>query len=193
MGRRRLIIAGMPVIRLPDPGLVVLIGAAGSGKSTFAARHFKRSEILSSDALREQLTGDPGDQRADRLVFDILHRELDRRLASGGVTVVDATNVDARSRRALTDRAAAAGVPAVAIALDLPEETVLARNAARTHRVVDEAVVRRQLGRLGSSLDAARLASDGFIASWILRTTDDIATVRIERLDVVSPDRVRRS
>ncbi len=42
----------MTVIDLPDPSLVVLIGASGSGKSSFAARHFKPTEVLSSDFCR---------------------------------------------------------------------------------------------------------------------------------------------
>ena len=51
-------------LSIPDPSLVVLIGAAGSGKSTFAARHFAPGEVLSSDAYRALIAGDPADQRA---------------------------------------------------------------------------------------------------------------------------------
>ena len=37
-------------LTIPDYCLVVLIGASGSGKSTFAARHFLPTEVVSSDA-----------------------------------------------------------------------------------------------------------------------------------------------
>ena len=71
-----------PVLELPDPALVVLVGPAGAGKSTLAARHFAPDEVLASDAIRAELTGDPADQRATRRAFELLHRRLDARLAA---------------------------------------------------------------------------------------------------------------
>ena len=99
------------VIAIPDPSLVVLVGAAGSGKSTFAARHFAPDEVLSSDAFRALLSGDEADQRATKTAFSILHREVVRRLAAGRLVVVDATNVEHHARRALVERARAAACP----------------------------------------------------------------------------------
>src|SRR5919197_5801069 len=113
---RSLVASG--VVRIPDPSLVVLVGAAGSGKTTFAARWFAPEEVLSSDALREVVSGDAADQRATRSAFGILHRALTRRLAAGRLTVIDATNVQAYARRALLRRSALAGVPAVALVFD---------------------------------------------------------------------------
>ena len=136
----------MTTLDVPDPSLILLIGAAGSGKSTFAARHFVAAEILSSDAYRQLIAGDPADQSATRAAFAVLHASLDRRLRAGRLTVVDATNLTTAARRTLLSSAAAAGVPAVAIVLDLAPAVVLARNAARPDRVVPEDVVRRHLG-----------------------------------------------
>jgi protein phosphatase len=149
-------------IVIPDRALVVLVGAAGAGKTTFAARHFDPSETLSSDAFREILSGDPGDQRATRGAFSILHREVGRRLAAGGLVVVDATNVERHARLALIARARAGGVPAIAIVFDLPAAVVHDRNARRVGRVVDPAVVDRHLELLATALDAGRLAVEGF-------------------------------
>jgi protein phosphatase len=170
-------------IDLPDPSLVVLIGAAGSGKSTFAARNFAADEVLSSDRFRAMVSGDEADQGATHAAFGRLHRELARRLAAGKLTVVDATSVESSSRRALLARAAAAGVPATAIVLDLPVEIVLARNAARRPRVVDEDVVRHHLARLRTSLDgpAPQLEREGFAQVVVLRDPADIDSVRIRR------------
>ena len=151
-------------IDIADPSLVVLIGAAGAGKSTFAAHHFADDEVLSSDRFRALVSGDEADQSATHAAFSRLHRELARRLAAGKLTVVDATSLEPSSRRALLARAAAAGVPATAIVFDLPAETVLARNAARRQRIVDYSVVRHHLARLRASLDGPvpPLAAEGF-------------------------------
>ncbi len=150
------------VIPLPEPCLVVLVGAAGSGKSTFAARHFAAEAVLSSDAFRERIAGDPGDQTATRAAFAALHRALERRLAVGRTTVVDATNATTQARRALLVRSRAAGVPAVAIVLDLPEAVVRGRNASRGKRAVPDDVVRRHLAGVAAALHAGRLEGEGF-------------------------------
>jgi protein phosphatase len=170
-------------IDIPDPSLVVLIGAAGVGKSTFAARTFAPDEILSSDRFRAMVSGDEADQGATHAAFQRLHRELARRLAAGKLTVVDATSVEPSSRRALLARAAAAGVPATAIVLDLPAEIVLARNASRRPRVVDENVVRHHLARLRASLDgpAPPLYREGFAQVVVLRDPAEVERVRIRR------------
>jgi predicted ATPase len=73
----------MAAIVIPDPSLVLLVGAAGAGKSTLAARLFPADEIVSSDALRALISGDEGDQRVSGAAFRILHRTVRRRLARG--------------------------------------------------------------------------------------------------------------
>lgn len=168
-------------IAIPDPALVVLVGAAGSGKTTFAARHFAADEVLSSDALRAAISGDAADQRATRPAFAALHRMLARRLLAGKLTVVDATNVTPAARRALLRRAAAAGVPAVAIVLDLPPALVHARNAARPGRTVPADAVAVQLADLGTTLRAGGLEAEGFALVARLGDPAEVERVRIER------------
>jgi len=166
-------------LHLQDPSLLVLAGAAGSGKSTLAARLFTPDQVLSSDAFRAAVGGDAGDQRVTRTAFAILHRELARRMASGRVTVVDATNVTSWARRSLVRRAVAAGVPAVAIVLDLPPELVLARNATREGCIVPTEVVRDHLDDLARSLRRG-LEADGFSAIHVLRTATDVDALEVE-------------
>ena len=155
-------------IEIRDPSLVVLVGAAGSGKSTFAARWFDPSEVLSSDAFREILTGDPSDQRATKAAFSIIHREVTKRLAAKRTVVVDATNVESAARRQLIARARFAGVPTVAIVFALPRDAVLLQNAARPDRVVDPSIVERHLERLEAALPT--IAAEGFDKVETLRT-----------------------
>ena len=172
---------GRVVIVLPEPCLVVLIGAAGAGKSTFAARHFLAGEVLSSDAFRERISGDPGDQRATRPAFAALHRALARRLAAGLTTVVDATNATDHARRALLGRSRAAGMPAVAIVLDLREAVVLARNAGRGGRAVPDDAVLAHLADVAATRDAGRLEGEGFSAVIRLADPASVDAVVVDR------------
>jgi protein phosphatase len=160
-------------IQLPDPCLVALVGAAGAGKSTFAARHFAPDEVLSSDAYRGYVSGDPADQRATRIAFAAVHRALSSRLARGQLSVVDATSVRPAARDALLRLATAHGVPAVAIVLDLPAELVLGRNRIRLAGAVPEDAVRRQLLDLRRSVDSGLLAAEAWQA--VVRFTDPSA------------------
>jgi len=168
------------VIRIPDSALVLLIGASGSGKSTFAARHFDAETVISSDQLRGALAGDEGDQHATDAAFARLHQWLDARLAAGALSVVDATNVEWMRRTELVRRARQQGRSAIGITLDLPLDLCLARNAARS-RSVRAAVIRRQHDELRRGLD--RLDLEGFTAVYVLRNEAEVegAVVQIEK------------
>ena len=173
----------MTTLHLPDPSLLVLIGPAGAGKSTLARRLFAPDEILASDALRAAIAGDEADQSASRAAFAILHRTRARRLAAGRLTVVDATNLAAAHRRPLLARAAAAGVPAAAIVVDLPPAVVTAQNGARA-RVVDPSVVDRHLAGLRTLADAGpdALAAEGFTLVEIVRSVAELDALAVERV-----------
>jgi protein phosphatase len=170
----------VPILVVPDPSLVVLVGAAGSGKSTLAARLFAADEIVSSDALRAVVSGDEADQRATQVAFRILHRMVDQRIAGGSLTVVDATNTTRTARLPLARRARAAGLPLVAIVLDLPDDAVHAQNAARS-RVVARDIVDRHLAAVRQSVDRAELSDEGFGEVVVLRTSRDAAALSIDR------------
>jgi protein phosphatase len=167
-------------IDIPDPSLVVLIGPAGSGKSTFAGRHFRPDEVVSSDALRAAIAGDATDQTRNRAVFGALERAVERRLGDSALTVVDATNLEAHARRSLLSIAARAGLPAIAIVFDLPLETVHARNARR-ERVVDVTVVERHHARLSRLLERGTLQAEAFATVHVLRGMAEADAVRVSR------------
>lgn len=165
-----------------DLSLVVLIGASGSGKSTFAHRHFKPTEIISSDFCRGLVADDENDQSASWEAFDVLHYIAGKRLAAGRLTVVDATNVQPESRRQLVQLAREHDVLPIAIVLDLPEQVCLARNAARPDRAdMPRHVVQRHRRELRRSLRG--LEREGFRKVHVLRSEEEAehAGVVLER------------
>ncbi|HEX7996042.1 MAG TPA: AAA family ATPase, partial [Streptosporangiaceae bacterium] len=93
--------AGGRVIDVPELSLVVLIGASGAGKSTFARAHFLPTEVISSDFCRGLVADAENEQSASKDAFDVLHYIAGKRLAAGRLTVIDATNVQQESRKHL--------------------------------------------------------------------------------------------
>ncbi|MGW0712808.1 polynucleotide kinase-phosphatase [Streptomyces sp. NPDC002643] len=170
------------VLPVTDLSLVVLIGASGSGKSTFARRHFKPTEVISSDFCRGLVSDDENDQSATKDAFDVLHYIAGKRLAAGRRTVVDATSVQQESRRQLIDLAKRHDVLPIAIVLDVPEEVCAERNASRTDRAdMPRRVIQRHTRELRRSL--RHLEREGFRKVHILRGVADIenATVVTEK------------
>lgn len=167
-----------PALLVPADALVLLVGIAASGKSTFARRHFGPTEILSSDALRAMVTDDPSAQGATDDAFDLLHRILAMRLRRGRLTVVDATNVEDWARAELVAVAKRHRRPAVAIVLDLPLPVALERNATRTAPRPPPAALRRQHRWLVDSLPSL---AEGFAVVHHLRSPEEIDGARIER------------
>src|SRR6516225_7359494 len=129
---------------IPELSLVVLIGASGSGKSTFARAHFRPTEVISSDFCRGLVADDENDQSASKDAFDVLHYIAGKRLAAGRLTVIDATNVQPEGRKQLINLAKEHDVLPVAIALDLPERVCVTRNQARPDRTFGPHVISRQ-------------------------------------------------
>ncbi|MFF4792241.1 polynucleotide kinase-phosphatase [Streptomyces sp. NPDC001276] len=166
------------VLPVTDLSLVVLIGASGSGKSTFARRHFKPTEVLSSDFCRGLVSDDENDQGATRDAFDVLHYIAGKRLAAGRRTVVDATSVQQDARRQLIDLAKSHDVLPIAIVLDVPEEVCAERNAARTDRSdMPRRVIRRHTRELRRSL--RHLEREGFRKVHVLRGVDEVENASV--------------
>jgi protein phosphatase len=166
-------------LTLPELSLVVLVGVSGSGKSTFARRHFKATEILSSDFCRGLVSDDENNQAATKDAFDVLHYIARKRLAAGKLTVVDATNVQPEARKPLVAIAREFHCLPVAIVLDLPERLAHERNESRPDRNFGPHVIRQQAGQLHRSLRG--LEREGFRHVHVLRTLEQVETVRIER------------
>jgi protein phosphatase len=169
-------------IRIPELALVVLIGTSGSGKSTFARRHFLGTEILSSDYCRGLVADDENDQGASKDAFEILNFIAAKRLAAGRLTVVDATNTQPEARKPLVELARRFHCLPVALVLDIPEGICHERNKQRPDRDFGPHVVRNQRSQLRRSL--GHLQKEGFRHVTVLRSVEeaDAATVIREPL-----------
>ncbi len=157
-------------LSIPDPALVLLIGPSGAGKSTFAAKHFKPTEIVSSDDIRAMLTDDAGDQDSSSEAFHVLTLLVNGRLKRRLTTVIDATNLGAANRKSSRAVAVRFGVPTVAICFDLDWETYQARNSARAERYVDADVIDRQVSRMAGTL--AELRTEQYSALHVIQEQD---------------------
>ncbi|HUR54415.1 MAG TPA: AAA family ATPase, partial [Gemmataceae bacterium] len=166
-------------IHIPELSLVVLVGPSGSGKSTFARKHFKPTEILSSDAFRAMLADDETDQSVSAGAFELLHLVAAKRLASGRLTVIDATNVRPEARKPLLEIARKYHVAAIAVVLDLSAEFCHARNQQRPDRTFGPHVTRGHADNLRRSL--GHLEAEGFRRVYVLGSEDEIAAVEFHR------------
>src|ERR1700722_15986574 len=166
-------------IDLPDPSLVVLIGASGWGKSTFAREHFKATEVISSDFCRGLVSDNENDQAATADAFAVLRFIAGRRLAQPRFTVVDATNVQREARKPLIELAKEHDLFPVAIVLDVPESICRERNRSRSDRDFGAHVVRRQRSQLHKSIKALR--REGFRRVWLLRSPEEVVSAEVHR------------
>ena len=149
---------------LPDPALVVLVGASGSGKSTWAAERYRAEEVISSDALRGIVGSGPHDLEASADAFAVLESVVTARLGRRLTTVVDTLGFDVARRRSWLSRARSAGLPTVLVLVETPAEECRRRNAARD-----------------------RPLPSRVLAGQLLRQREVEAEVRDEGWDVVVP------
>jgi protein phosphatase len=162
-------------IKVPQLSLVLLIGASGSGKSSFAHRHFSPYEIVSSDRCRGIIANDENSQEATGDAFDLVHYIIEKRLKNGLLTVVDATNVQMEARKGLIQLARKYHALPAAIVLDLPRQVCEERNATRPDRNFGRHVIRQQQSQLKRSLK--RLKREGFRKLYVLKSEDQVDSV----------------
>ena len=167
-------------ITIPELCLVALIGPTGSGKSHFASRHFKPTEVVSSDACRAMVADDATDQAATPDAFALLNFIASTRLRSGRLTVIDATSVQPEARRSLVELAREHDCLPVAIVLNMPEALCLARNKERPDRSFGSRVVRQQAQQLRRSLRG--LKREGFRHVFVLNSPEEVEAATIQRM-----------
>ena len=130
-------------IEIPEFCLVAMVGATSSGKSSFAKKYFKPTEVLSSDFFRGMVSDDENDQSVSGDAFDLLYYAANKRLSNMKLTVIDATNIQQSARKRILELAKEQNVHAAAIVLNLPESLLQERNKARPDRNFPERVIRQ--------------------------------------------------
>ncbi|MCL1998674.1 MAG: polynucleotide kinase-phosphatase [Turicibacter sp.] len=170
----------MQRIEIPELSIVALIGISGSGKSTFAKEHFKETEVLSSDYFRAMISDDENNQTVSKQAFDTLYYVAQKRLELGGLTVIDATNIQKNSRASILKLANSENCHAIAIVLNIPDRICRERNANRTDRSFGNHVTKRQSEQLRRSIKT--LKKEGFRYVYVLGTEEEVANVQIVRV-----------
>lgn len=167
-------------IKIPKLSLVVLIGVSGSGKSTFARKHFKPTEVISSDFCRALVSDDGNDQAATKEAFELLDFIASKRLSAGRLTVIDATNVQEEARKPLIELSRRFHALPVAIVFDLPEKICQERNRERPDRDFAGHVIRQQASQLRRSI--RNLKYEGFRHIFKMTNEEQVNSAAVERV-----------
>ena len=166
-------------IEIPEFCLVAMIGATSSGKSSFALKHFKPTEVLSSDFFRGMVADDENDQSASTDAFDLLFYAANKRLKGMKLTVIDATNTQERARKEILDLAREQNVHAAAIVLNLPEALLLERNRARPDRGYPDGVIHRHCQEVRRSIKG--LKREGFRFVYVIDSMERLENTQVVR------------
>lgn len=158
-------------IEIPELAIVAIIGASGSGKTTFAKKYFKPTEILSSDYFRGLISDDENNQNVTSDAFETLYYVANKRLNNGLLTVIDATNVQKEARESILKLAKEQNCHALAIVLNIPERLCKDRNSKRPDRSFGDHVVTRQSEQLKRSLKY--LEKEGFRYVFVIDSEED--------------------
>jgi protein phosphatase len=165
------------IITIPEPALVILIGPTGSGKSTFAAKHFRPTEVVSSDWCRALVSDDENNQDVTPGAFRILHAIVRERLRAHRMTVVDATNVERKARKPILDVARRFGYEVVAVVFDFPFSIFEERNAG--HRSIPDGGLHFQFGAMKRAIPLLR--AEGVQHIHVLASPQEVDEAQVER------------
>lgn len=174
-------------IEIPEFCLVALIGGTSSGKTSFAHRFFRKTEVLSSDFFRGMVCDDENSQEISGDAFELLFYAANKRLDHMKLTVIDATNLKQSARKQVLDLAFAQNVHSVAIVLNTPEDVMQERNKQRADRNLPERVIRQHAKETQRCI--RHLKREGFRFVYVINSLEQLENTEIIRTKLWSDKR----
>ncbi len=124
--------------------LVILCGPSGSGKSTWTQQQANDYEVISLDALRQEITDDRQDQSANRKVVHVGKTRLKQHLGKRRKVIWDATSIRFEHRQHLIELGKAYQAFVTLVVFQKPYQWLLDNNRKRDFAVPD-AVLEAQI------------------------------------------------
>jgi predicted kinase len=147
------------------PTLYVMIGPAGSGKSTIA-RLFHPTCIVCPDTIRKIMFGSEEDQREPEKVFERAYKTTEDLLCAGFSVVFDATNTTKWGRKRLLNRVSGIWHKNVAVYMNTPLEECKRRNEKRERKVPDAVIERQYAQMLKDAEQIPEIFDEIIIVEW---------------------------
>lgn len=127
--------------KIPNNAVVLLVGIAGSGKSTLTKKAFgNNSFIVSSDECRKEICGNEANQSVNAQAFELFYKKIEDGILEKKQVIADATNLDKFSRDKIYDIAKRYNVPIYALVFNISLDKIKEQNKMR-ERVVPEYVI----------------------------------------------------
>ena len=157
--------------------LVLVAGAPGSGKSTFAMEQFPLDAIISTDRLRQELTNNPANQIIFGKAFFLAQQIMEERLKRGEIAVLDAQNLSEERRNTFYKIAARYGSKIDLIFLDTDVQEIVRRGKSRK-RKIDEAVLKH--GASNAAQSVKLLKQDSHLNSFHILKNEEARGVHVK-------------